>query len=168
MLRFRECCDLFVQHYFNILDWRSVEGEIAQLGLLGFLVTVMNAQKKWFYIVPLDLPRTDEDILEQLAEYTLSADLFGHTRDHSVAQRNAGERLKASLLRQTLFPPAEQIESRYTFLQGRRWLLPIAGGARILANGGRIGKRWDDLKKIAGAEQAEVEAYNKFMTKVGL
>ncbi len=145
-----------------------MEGEIAQLGLLGFFVTVMNALKKWFYIVPLDLPRTDEDILEQLAEYTLSADLFGHTRDHSVAQRNAGERLKASLLRQTLFPPAEQIESRYTFLQGRRWLLPIAWGARILANGGRIGKRWDDLKKIAGAEQAEVEAYNKFMTKIGL
>ncbi len=42
-----------------------MEGEIAQLGLLGFLVTVMNAQKKWFYIVPLDLPRTDEDILER-------------------------------------------------------------------------------------------------------
>ena len=145
-LRFRECCDLFVQHYFNIfilifiLDWRSVEGEIAQLGLLGFRVTVMNALKKWFYIVPLDLPRTDEDILEQLAEYTLSADLFGHKRDHSVVQRNAGERSKASLLRQTLFPSAEQIESRYTFLQGRKWLLPIAWGARILANGGRIGK----------------------------
>ena len=83
-----------------------MEGEIAQLGLLGFLVTVMNALKKRFYIVPLDLPRTDEDILEQLAEYTLSADLFGHKRDHSVVQRNAGERLKASLLRQTLFPPA--------------------------------------------------------------
>jgi len=146
-----------------------VEGEIAQLGLLGFLVTVMNAQKKWFYIVPLDLPRTDEDILEQLAEYTLNADLFGHTRDHSVVQlRNAGEQSKASLLRQTLFPPAEQIEFRYTFLQGRRWLFPLAWGARILANGGRIGKRWDDLKKIAGAEQAEVEAYNKSMTKVGL
>ena len=163
---------LYVKRYDAELNWAEIENEFAGLGLSDFFHTVMNACKSWFSVETVcPLPEPDADALDSLLEYTLDSDLFGHLRDHSVVNlRNAdgGKKSKTKLMLNMLFPSAESIESRYTFLQGRHWLLPAAWVARLFANVRLIPKRIRNLRGVKNADAGEVDSYDAFMKKLGL
>ena len=67
-----------------------------------------------------------------------------------------------------LFPPAAEIETRYTFLKGRRWLLPVAWIVRPFANLRLIPAQLRQMKQVTQTDRAQVEAYDSFMREIGL
>ena len=117
------------------------------------------------------LPEPDHAALEKLLDYTLDADLFGLSRDHAVIElRNEQEAVpsRGRVLRRMLFPPAAEIETRYTFLKGRRWLLPVAWIVRPFANLRLIPAQLRQMKQVTKTDRAQVEAYDSFMREIGL
>lgn len=161
----------FVARYDGELDWSAIRGELERLGLDRFFCTVMNACRGWFGMeTRCPLPEPDGPALDELLDYTLDSDLFGHSRDHAVVQlRNQGEEKdrKRVLLRMA-FPPAGEIESRYTFLQGRHWLLPAAWAARLAANFRRLPGQLRHLRRVAQTDTGAVDSYDALMTRLGL
>ena len=163
---------LQIQKYDVELDWAGIAEELEILKLTEFFHTVMNACRDWLGVeTSCSLPEADEEALSTLLEYTLDSDLFGHIRDHSVVElRNADEKNSATgkLLLRMLFPSADEIEQRYTFLKGRRWLLPAAWILRFFMNIKLVPKRLCSLKQLAKADAESVNSYDIFMNRIGL
>ncbi len=161
----------YIQHFDQTLDWKTVTDALSALHLFDFFCTVMHACRTWFGVeTRCPLPEPDSGALDELLAYTLDADLFGHSRDHAVVRlRNEGEEKdrKRVLLRMA-FPPAGEIERRYTFLQGRHWLLPAAWAARLAANFRRLPGQLRGLRRVAQADASAVDAYDALMKRLGL
>lgn len=163
---------LFIKKHDAVLDWSAIQKEFATLKLEAFFYTVMNACRRWFCVETVcPLPEADEAALDALLEYTLDSDLFGHTRDHSVIElRNAGEGESShhKVIWRMIFPRARDIEARYTFLQGRPYLLPIAWVARVFTNLGALPSRLKSIRSISTTDTMEVNTYDAFMKRIGL
>ena len=163
---------LYVMHKDDSLHWQAIAGEFVALHLAEFFYTVMNACRVWFGTkTTCPLPEPDTEALDRLLSYTLDSDLFGHSRDHAVIElRNEkGESPSRSrVLRKMLFPPAAEIESRYTFLRNRHWLLPLAWFVRLFANLRLIPSRIRQMKQVTKTDKASVETYDGFMRRIGL
>lgn len=158
------------------LDLAHIRAEFERLRLDGFFFTVMNAVREWFGVdAPCPLPEPDREALGELLDYTLSADLFGHTRDRSVVRLREGGKSRKGVKSTgigvfigTVFPPAARIESRYTFLIGRHWLLPVAWVVRIFANIRLIPTRIAEMRRVSRTGAAAVDEYDGFMKRIGL
>ena len=163
---------LYIKHKDDSLHWQAIVGEFTALHLEGFFHTVMNACRVWFGTETIcPLPEPDTETLDKLLSYTLDSDLFGHSRDHAVIElRNEKDEApsRSSVLRKMLFPPATEIESRYTFLQNRHWLLPLAWLVRLFANLHLIPSRIRQMKQVTKTDKASVETYDGFMRRIGL
>lgn len=160
----------FVRHYDGEMDWVWIERQLSGLSLTALFHTVMNACRVWFGMETVcPLPEPDIATLDALRDYTLEADLFGHTRDRSAVElRNAEQPLKWKWALKTMFPPAEEIEARYTFLKGRHWLLPAAWVVRLLKNRKRLPEQMGRFRRVSGVSDSRVEAYDRFMKSIGL
>ena len=93
------------------------------------------------------------------------------SRKHAVIElRNEKDEApsRSSVLRKMLFPPATEIESRYTFLQGRHWLLPLAWIVRAVSNLRLIPNKQHSMKSVAETDIDRVETYDGFMRRIGL
>ena len=163
---------LYIKHKDDSLHWQAIVGEFTALHLEGFFHTVMNACRVWFGTKTIcPLPEPDTETLDRLLSYTLDSDLFGHSRDHAVIElRNEKDEVpsRSSVLRKMLFPPATEIESRYTFLQNRHLLLPLAWLVRLFANLHLIPSRIRQMKQVTKTDKASVETYDGFMRRIGL
>ena len=163
---------LYMKNESARLNMENIEREMAALQLTGFFHTLMNACSAWFGTeCGCSLPPPDEAAIKKLLCYTLDSDLFGHSRDHAVIElRNSESKktAKGKLIRNMLFPPAGQIESRYTFLQGRHWLLPLAWIVRAVSNLRLIPNRLHSMKSVAETDIDRVETYDGFMRRIGL
>ena len=163
---------LYVKHKDDSLPWQAIVGEFTTLHLEGFFHTVMNACRVWFGTETIcPLPKPDTEALDRLLSYTLDSDLFGHSRDHAVIElRNEKYEApsRSRVLRKMLFPPAAEIESRYTFLQNRHWLLPLAWLVRLFANLHLIPSRIRQMKQVTKTDKSSVETYDGFMRRIGL
>lgn len=160
----------FVRHYDGEMDWAWIEQKLSELALTTLFHTVMNACRVWFGMeTACSLPEPDTQTLDALRDYTLEADLFGHMRDRSAVElRNAEQPPKWKWALKTMFPPAEEIEMRYTFLQGRHWLLPAAWVVRLLKNRKRLPEHMGRIRRVSGVSASRVEEYDQFMKKIGL
>ena len=152
------------------MDWDYIEREFEKLRLTAFFHTVMNAVRVWFGVERCcALPEPDGETLDALLEYTLSADLFGHLRDCSAVKiRNSGDKTGETVIKNMLFPSADALERRYTFLKKRRWLLPLAWIVRLFANLRLVPARLRELKRVSETSGAQVEDYDRFMQRLGL
>ncbi len=163
---------LYVRHYDGEIDWEAVAGEFSSLHLLDFFHTVMNACQVWFGTETVcPLPEPDRAALDTLLDYTLDADLFGHLRDHSVIRLRGTDPQAPSRGRvflRMLFPPAAEIETRYTFLKGQHWLLPLAWLVRLFANLRLVPQRLRQMRQVSHTETGSVKAYDDFMKRIGL
>ena len=163
---------LYVKQKDDILHWQTIEREFTALHMADFFHTVMNACCVWYGTETIcPLPEPDVEALDRLLSYTLDSDLFGHSRDHAVIElRNEKDEAlsRSRVLRKMLFPPAVEIEARYTFLQNRRWLLPFAWLVRLCANLRLIPSRIRQMKQVTKTNRASVETYDGFMRRIGL
>lgn len=163
---------LYIKHKDDSLHWQAIAGEFTTLHLVDFFHIVMNACRVWFGTKTIcPLPEPDTEALDRLLSYTLDSDLFGHSRDHAVIElRNEKDEApsRSRVLRKMLFPPAAEIESRYTFLRNRHWLLPLAWLVRLFANLRLIPNRICQMKQVTKTDKASVETYDGFMRRIGL
>lgn len=159
---------LYILRYDSVISWERTEEEFKKLGLERFFHTVLSAVNEWFYVkASCDFENFDEE-LSELLEFTLDSDIFGHSRDNSAIRLRGEERSKKRTALKILFPPAEQLENRYTFLKRSRLLLPLAWIVRVFKNFGLIPKKIKELVNLKKAEISEVESFDSFMREIGL
>ena len=163
---------LFVHQQGDGMDWNAIRREMEALKLGSFLDTVLTCCESWFGVTaPCDFARTGA--AEELLTYTLDADLFGKLRDKSVVQmRNRRESAasdgKAGAVKRILFPPYEALVKRYTYIEGRKWLIPAALVHRAAVNLKNLSARAKTIRTIAGTDRETVDAYDEFMNRIGL
>ena len=163
---------LFIHRRGKDLDWAAVRREMEELKLGRFLDTLLSCCESWFGVTaPCDFERVEA--AEELLSYTLDADLFGKLRDKSVVQsRNRRELTdddgRASAVRRILFPPYKALVKRYTYIEGRKWLIPVALLHRAAVNLKNLTARTNAIRSIAAASREDVDAYDDFMTRIGL
>ena len=163
---------LFLQSHGRELDWEGIRREMAALKLPEFLDTVLTCCESWFGVTAgCDFHRSEA--ADELLTYTLDADLFGKLRDNSVVQmRNRRETAasggKVSAVKRILFPPYEALVKRYTYIEGKKWLIPAALLHRAAVNLKNLPARSKTIRTIAGTDRATVNAYDDFMNRIGL
>ena len=159
---------LYILRYDSVISWERTEEEFKKLGLERFFHTVLSAVNEWFYVkASCDFENFGEE-LSELLEFTLDSDIFGHSRDNSAIKLRGEERSKKRTALKILFPPAKQLENRYTFLKRSRLLLPLAWIVRVFKNFGLIPKKIKELVNLKKAEISEVESFDSFMREIGL
>ncbi len=159
---------LYILRYDSVISWERTEEEFKKLGLERFFHTVLSAVNEWFCVkASCDFENFGEE-LSELLEFTLDSDIFGHSRDNSAIKLRGEERSKKRTALKILFPPAEQLENRYTFLKRSRLLLPLAWIVRVFKNFGLIPKKIKELVNLKKAEISEVESFDSFMREIGL
>ena len=119
------------------MNWDLIKNELEKLKLLKFTEICFACCERWFGIsMPLGTKLVDEDLVSIITEKTFSDGLFGlDNPDNNLASaakdidRTGGNYIVAAIKRgiKRLFPPYEdlQLVSRYSFVDGRPWLLPI-------------------------------------------
>ena len=163
---------LFIHHRGESLDWTAVRREMETLKLGRFLDTVLTCCESWFAVTaPCEFSRVGA--AEELLTYTLDADLFGKLRDKSVVQsRNRRESAESdgrlSAVRRILFPPYKALVKRYTYIEGRKWLIPAALVHRAAVNLHNLTARTKNIRNIAATKREDVDAYDDFMNEIGL
>lgn len=163
---------LFLQRHGRELDWEGIRREMAALKLPEFLDTVLTCCESWFGVTAgCDFHRSEA--ADELLTYTLDADLFGKLRDNSVVQmRNRRETAasggKVSAVKRILFPPYEALVKRYTYIEGKKWLIPAALLHRAAVNLKNLPARSKTIRTIAETDRATVNAYDDFMNRIGL
>lgn len=165
---------VFLKYYGNSLDWDYVNQELHTLKLYDFAGVVFTAVEQWFHIPsPIEHPSISDEVLEEFKIFTMEAGVFGHfQRESGVnALKRAGDDAAASrtkLLLTRAFPPAEQIKSRYTYLQKRPWLLPAAWIHRLIKNRGSLASQAHDAQVILTADTREVQRLQDLTRNIGL
>ena len=163
---------LFIHRRGEHLDWSVIRREMETLKLGRFLDTVLTCCESWFGVsAPCDFVRVGA--VEELLTFTLDADLFGKLRDKSVVQsRNrrgsAESDGRFSAVRQILFPSYEALVKRYTYIEGRKWLIPAALVHRAAVNLQNLTARTKNIRSIAATRREDVDAYDDFMNEIGL
>ena len=163
---------LFLQRHGRELDWEGIRREMAALKLPEFLDTVLTCCESWFGVTAgCDFHRSEA--ADELLTYTLDADLFGKLRDNSVVQmRNRRETAasggKVSAVKRILFPPYEALVKRYTYIEGKKWLIPAALLHRAAVNLKNLPARSKTIRTIAVTDRTTVNAYDDFMNRIGL
>ena len=163
---------LFIHRRSEALDWVAVRREMEALKLGRFLDTVLTCCESWFAVTaPCDFVRIDA--AQELLTYTLDADLFGKLRDKSVVQsRNRRETSESdgrlAAVRRILFPPYEALVKRYTYIEGKKWLIPAALVHRAAVNLQNLTARTKSIRSIAATRREDVDAYDDFMNQIGL
>ena len=163
---------LFIHRRGENLDWTAIRREMESLKLGRFLDTVLTCCESWFSVTaPCDFDRIDA--AQELLTYTLDADLFGKLRDKSVVQsrnrrESAGSDGRLSAVRRILFPPYEALVKRYTYIEGKKWLIPAALVHRAAVNLQNLTARTKNIRSIAATRREDVDAYDDFMNQIGL
>jgi hypothetical protein len=66
------------------------------------------------------------------------------------------------------FPKAQTIQSRYTYLQDKPWLLPVAWVHRLVKTRAGTEAHLETARQILTADRAEVDQHRKLMKDIGL
>jgi len=165
---------VFVQHYGKTLDWTWIREQLRLLKLEAFAGTLLTAAKQWFGIsCPMAHAVPGEEVMEQFLAFTMEGGTFGHhNRNEALAALKHAKpdadvgRLQKAL--RSAFPKAETIQSRYTYLQQRPWLLPAAWLHRLIKNREKLGDTSRNMKKIISADTEEVRQLRQLMGDIGL
>lgn len=164
----------FILRHGTELDWGWVEAQLRELKLHDFACVVLSAVERWFGVEsPVKLPPVPEEILDAFTEFTLEAGVFGHhDRDGALAQMKHEEQdapaARARLLMRMAFPKAETIQSRYTYLQGKPWLLPVAWIHRLVKTRAATGQHMETARQIITADTEEVDRLRTLARDIGL
>ena len=164
----------FVQHHGKALDWLWITEQLRELKLLDFARTVLSAVEIWFGVrCPMDFAPIPEETLAAFTAFTLEAGVFGHhNRDGALSamKHEAGTEPadRARLLLRMAFPSADSIRSRYTYLQGRPWLLPVAWVHRLIKTSAGTEQHLETARQIIRADTEEVDHLKQLMKDIGL
>ena len=124
-----------------------------------------------FWKSPLELKPVGADTLEALADLTAEGGIFGRfaVSGGTVTLRSEAEGAgRVATIGRRLFPAAKTIESRYTYLQKRPWLLPVAWMHRVVRTWSKLGGHAAEAKDILSADETEVRRQRRMLREIGL
>ncbi|MCD7803002.1 MAG: nucleotidyltransferase family protein [Clostridiales bacterium] len=165
----------FILHFGDQIDWNWVRTELETIQLYDFCCVALTAVKNWFGVEsPMELHPVPDDVMETFLDFTLDGGVFGHVnRESGVnalkhAESNGKSASRVKVLLKRLFPPATEIESRYTYLQNKHWLLPVAWVHRVIKTRGEISQHTHEANVILSADTDEVQRLKKLNEAIGL
>ncbi len=123
------------------LDWEELEAELTKTGLSRFAGRVLFFCSAWLGLpAPIPVEEMSSAAAADFLEFVLSGGVFGASDagEPEVALRRgmregdtlAGAARKARM--RVLFPSYESMRATYTFIDGKKYLLPLAWGKRAL------------------------------------
>ena len=164
----------FIMHYREQIDWQHFQSEIEKLKLSDFVNTVFSAVDGWFEIkIPISLKSKDSAFLDKFTEFTLNGGVFGFNNKASklsqVRKNSKGQSVKRvnTLLKRT-FPSANTIKTRYTYLEDKPWLLPVAWVHRFFKNKQSTAKYFNQSKDILKTKKEDIIELNDFYRGIGI
>ena len=89
-------------------------------------------------------------------------------QENPVCPLDTSQTLPAMMNSHTLFPSANKIETRYTYLQGRHWLLPVAWVHRLFKTRSSWGDHAKQAQDIMNADTEEILKMRRLYKKIGL
>lgn len=165
----------FVQHHADSLDWDWVGRELETMSLADFANTVLAMLEETMGISsPLALEPVADAVLEDFLEFTMAGGVFGRegqdsgTNSLKQDSRSGGGISRVGTLARRLFPSAGSIESRYTYLQDRPWLLPAAWVHRLVKTREEWQEHTREARNILSADKKEVKRLTRLYRDVGL
>ncbi len=160
-----------IKAYDDCLDWAQIFAWLQELNLTQFGCAVLTAVESWFGVESRgQFPRLNEQTLERFAQFTLEAGVFGHHgRDNALTVLKTSQGSRGKMLLGRLFPSAGYLEKRYSYLQGRHWLVPVAWAQRALESKGGTPRQFArEAKNILTHDDQEVERLKDICKEIGL
>ena len=152
----RQLCDicLYSMHWGTVVDWACLYERFDQLSLRRFVAALFAIGQQYLGFDPskAKLPEkwNDEKInSDALLMDLLDAGIYGGSsmsRKHSsniTLNAANGQKGKGRNVLKTVFPSAEQLTGRYSYLKEKPYLLPVAWIDRML-------KYWKETRDGAG------------------
>lgn len=166
----------FIKQYGKNMEWEWIQSQLEQIRLTEFASTAMSAVEEWFGVsCPLNTRPIHADVLSEFLEFTMEGGIFGHQkRDSGVIALKREDRYdmhsisRLTVLLHRLFPDAATIERRYTYLNGRHWLLPVAWVHRFFRTRETWGDHAREARTILTADEKEVLRLKKIYSEIGL
>ena len=161
---------LFIKHFGNSIDWDSIKNELETIKLSDFANVAFNVVEKCFGIAsPIQLREIKTDTFEDFMNYTMDGGVFGHVgRDNAlITLKNSTGTSRTATVVHRLFPKAEDIERRYTYLQGKHWLLPVAWVHRLVKTSASWSAHAEEAKGIMQVDTEEVLKLKKVYKEIG-
>ena len=166
---------VYLKHFEGKLDCNYLQQEFRKLAFETFSNMVFSVVQKYFEVdSPIPLQKIEETTLADFMEFTMAGGTFGGIgRDAGLdsLKKNAlkdGNVSRGKTLRTRLFPAAKTIEKRYTYLQGKPWLLPIAWVHRFFKTRATWGAHSKEAKSIMSTEKEKVEKLQRLQREIGL
>ena len=163
---------VFIRHFGDEVDWGWIQEELKKIRLAAFSNMALTFVERYFGVVsPIALDPVDEDALEALAVMTAGGGIFGKVGLDSGVNVLKGQtenttRIGAVLRR--LFPVAQTIQTRYTYLQDRPWLLPAAWVHRLIKTRETWGAHAREAGAILHADLEKVRQIRQLRDGIGL
>lgn len=164
----------YILHYGENLDWAGVLRELEDLALRDFANVIFTMVQNGFGIQsPVVLTPVDDDVLADFMDLTMKGGIFGKNAQDSgtVSVREEGRSggiSRAGTLVRRLFPTAQTIQSRYTYLQDKPWLLPAAWVHRFIKTRDSWKLHAEQATQILSADVEEVQRLKRLYQKIGL
>lgn len=163
-----------VQRFRDTIDWAWIRGELQKLELLRFASVALAAVERWFGVrCPMETEKVEDEVLEDFRTFTMEAGLYGKDgRDGSVStlkrEKSAGRGTRLRLVLGQVFPPVEELKARYTYLETKPWMLPVAWGHRVAVNRTKIFRRGREAGRLLSADEGEIRRLREICTRIGL
>lgn len=164
----------YLRAYREQIDWDHFQHEVHTLKIDRFVNTVFTAVEKWFDIKsPIPLKAVDNSFMDEFLTFTLNGGVFGHNSKAaklSEVRKNSkgGSVKRADTLLKRAFPSADTIKSRYTYLDGKPWLLPVAWVHRFFKKKGTTAGYLEESKEILKTNKKDIIELNDFYRKIGI
>lgn len=166
---------VFIRHFGNKLDWDYVQKELEILSFTEFSNMVLTVIRDYFGVdSPLPLKEIELKVEEDFMEYTLAGGVFGHFGRNaglvSLKQQDRNEEAvsRGKTMLRRLFAPASELEKRYTYLQGRHWLYPVAWIHRLIKTRGSLCAHVKEAQGIMQTDTEEVLKLKRIYKEIGL
>ena len=165
----------YIKHMGKTMDWAWIQAEVKKLALDRFFYLTLDATKRWFGVeLPITVPETEEALFQRFTDFTMESDVFGYTGRSRGEQEvfkagvHAKDGVRYQALKKSLFPSANVLKSRYTYLQNHPWLLPVAWVDRLIRNAGSLERKLEESKEILTVKDETIQERNEFYHKIGL
>lgn len=164
----------FVKHFGRTLDWDFVRRELDDLKLCEFANVVLTMVQEEFGIEsPIPLTPVGEDVWKAFTKFTMDGGVFGHSgRDSgtiSLKSRSREDHVsRIGTVTRRLFPSARSIENRYTYLQDKPWLLPVAWVHRFFKTRDTWRLHAQEAQSIMTTDKEEALRIRKLYEEIGL
>ena len=164
----------YLRAYRDKIDWEHFQQEIHTLKIDRFVNTVFTAVERWFEIEsPIPLESVDNSFMDEFLTFTLNGGIFGHNSKAaklSEVRKNSkgGSVKRADTLLKRAFPSANTIKARYTYLDGKPWLLTVAWVHRFFKKKGTAAKYQEESKEILTTKKDDVQSLVEFYKEIGI